>query len=42
MKFAIVEMKLALVNLMRNFELFPSENTPKTLVEDVEWAMDLI
>jgi len=31
MKFAIVEMKLALVNLMRNFELFPSENTPKTL-----------
>jgi cytochrome P450 len=31
MKFAIVEMKLALVNLMRNFELFPSENTPKIL-----------
>lgn len=31
MKFALVEMKLALVNLLTNFEIFPSENTPKTL-----------
>jgi hypothetical protein len=31
MKFALVEMKLALVNLLRNFEILPSPNTPKTL-----------
>jgi hypothetical protein len=31
MKFAIVEMKLALVNLLRSYELHPSKNTPKEL-----------
>lgn len=31
MKFALVEMKLALVNLLLNFEILPSENTPKKL-----------
>lgn len=31
MKFALVEMKLALVNLLKNYELFPSKNTPKVL-----------
>jgi len=31
MKFALVEMKLALVNLLLNFEVHPSQNTPKQL-----------
>lgn len=31
MKFALVEMKLALVNLLKNFEFLPSENTPTHL-----------
>jgi cytochrome P450 len=31
MKFALVEMKLALVRLLRTFEIHPSENTPKNL-----------
>ena len=31
MKFALVEMKLALVNLILNFEVHPSASTPKKL-----------
>ena len=31
MKFALVEMKLALVNLIRNFVIVSTENTPKKL-----------
>jgi hypothetical protein len=31
MKFAMIEMKIALVNILKNFEIHPSVNTPKTL-----------
>jgi cytochrome P450 len=31
MKFAMVEMKLALVKLLRKFEVHPSEETPERL-----------
>ena len=31
MKFALVEMKLTLVNLLLNFEIHPSRNTPDKL-----------
>lgn len=31
MKFALLEMKLAIVNLLINFEILPSANTPMKL-----------
>lgn len=31
MKFALFEMKLALVNIIKNFEINKTVNTPKTL-----------
>ena len=31
MKFAMIEMKIALVNMLKNFEIHPSTSTPKTL-----------
>lgn len=31
MKFALVEMKIALVNILRNYEMHPTNNTPKEL-----------
>ena len=31
MKFALIEMKLALVKILQNFEILPSSNTPKQL-----------
>lgn len=31
MKFALVEMKLALVNILLDYEIHPTENTPKKL-----------
>lgn len=31
MKFALVEMKIALVNILKNYEMHPSPNTPTKL-----------
>ena len=31
MKFALVEMKIALVNMLRNYEIHPSKNMPTSL-----------
>ena len=31
MKFALIEMKIALVNILRTYEIHPSKNTPKSL-----------
>ena len=31
MRFALLEIKLTLVKVLRKFNVFPSENTPKTL-----------
>ena len=31
MKFALIEMKLAIVNIVKNFEIYPSVNTPEKL-----------
>ena len=31
MKFALIELKIAFVKLLKNFEFLPSQNTPKVL-----------